>query len=597
MKTKLSLLALAAMVSTCLGQPVFAPQTEAARFSQVYNSISSMVSTRPDRLPTTNAICNIGVTAGDGLAGEFYWDSSSVASTNTDTFQTSFPGLETTGRWIRISGGSGSSAIAAITSGTISGTVGSANAIATDTVTGTNASINFSHSTSWTPGASASRFTFSNIPTGTNEQRCYVTIIGNPSYVVTNVVDAIGWHGSWGVLNEITNHFLFLWNGASIEGFQDFNHGVIAPAQITANQNDYGPTGLAIADEMRISSDAARTITGMVGRPGGQQLLIENIGSFGITLSEQDAGSTATNRNRNGADVVIGSHQTALVIYSVESTRWKVAGNWSSGSIAPVTVDGSGNMSNILSAAVTKNALGVTPGDGLLMDNTTAAGSGAQQISPSVHLRGRGYASGSGGSSQQVDGILYLLPVTGTTSPTETLIYAAAINGGSFTTAFTVTGAGLGTFSSDVVVGSSSLFRVSGKSAIKSGANGTIEFVDAAATSPAQIRASVFPSSKTANYPVTSLDAGTYFNNIGAGGAVNFTLPTAAAGLRYSFTIQAAQTVTITAGASTTIRIGGTASAAAGNITSSSIGNTIVLYAISATEWYSEAHEGTWTIN
>lgn len=52
---------------------------------------------------------------------------------------------------------------------------------------------------------------------------------------------------------------------------------------------------------------------------------------------------------------------------------------------------------------------------------------------------------------------------------------------------------------------------------------------------------------KTADYTVTAADNNTHFTNAGAAGAVNFTLPTCAVGLRYRFTVEANQTLTITA--------------------------------------------------
>ena len=50
---------------------------------------------------------------------------------------------------------------------------------------------------------------------------------------------------------------------------------------------------------------------------------------------------------------------------------------------------------------------------------------------------------------------------------------------------------------------------------------------------------------KTANYTVLTGDTGTHFNNIGATGEVDFTLPAAAVGLNYVFAIFAAQTLKI----------------------------------------------------
>lgn len=51
---------------------------------------------------------------------------------------------------------------------------------------------------------------------------------------------------------------------------------------------------------------------------------------------------------------------------------------------------------------------------------------------------------------------------------------------------------------------------------------------------------------KTADYTVVAADNGTVFTTRGAVGAVNFTLPTIAAGLRYRFMNEAGQNMTIT---------------------------------------------------
>jgi len=50
--------------------------------------------------------------------------------------------------------------------------------------------------------------------------------------------------------------------------------GDISPAQITSNQNDYNPTGLATAGVLRLSSDAARNVTGIAAQAAHQGLHI-----------------------------------------------------------------------------------------------------------------------------------------------------------------------------------------------------------------------------------------------------------------------------------------------------------------------------------
>lgn len=93
-----------------------------------------------------------------------------------------------------------------------------------------------------------------------------------------------------------------------------------------------------------------------------------------------------------------------------------------------------------------------------------------------------------------------------------------------------------------------------------------------------------------------STDSGTTFSNEGDVDGATVTLPTALAGLRFTFVVQAAQTLTITANSGDTIRIGSSVTAAAGSITCSSVGSAITLQAINATEWFAVAAVGSWTI-
>lgn len=86
------------------------------------------------------------------------------------------------------------------------------------------------------------------------------------------------------------------------------------------------------------------------------------------------------------------------------------------------------------SATLTRNLLGTTPTNGWLLTNTTAATSGAQQISPSLTLTGQGWKTTATAASQSVAFSQYALPVQGTTAPTGLWTLAASINGGADTT-------------------------------------------------------------------------------------------------------------------------------------------------------------------
>lgn len=72
--------------------------------------------------------------------------------------------------------------------------------------------------------------------------------------------------------------------------------GKITPAQITGNQNNYNPTGLSTASFIRLTSDAVRTITGIVAQTDGRRILLSNAGAFDIQFTHNDTGSsTAAN--------------------------------------------------------------------------------------------------------------------------------------------------------------------------------------------------------------------------------------------------------------------------------------------------------------
>lgn len=100
----------------------------------------------------------------------------------------------------------------------------------------------------------------------------------------------------------------------------------------------------------------------------------------------------------------------------------------------------------------------------------------------------------------------------------------------------------------------------------------------------------------TGDDTLTDVESFSIHTNEGAAGLVTLTLPTAVAGLTFTFYIQAAQTLTITAASGDTIRNAGTVSAAAGNISDNTVGNLVKLIAVNATEWITESIVGTWTI-
>lgn len=100
--------------------------------------------------------------------------------------------------------------------------------------------------------------------------------------------------------------------------------GVISPAQITADQNNYSPTDLASSSHLRLSTDASRTITGLAGGATGRIITIANVGSNDLVLASESASSTAANRFLfAGGDLTVAADQTVALRYDGTSSRWR----------------------------------------------------------------------------------------------------------------------------------------------------------------------------------------------------------------------------------------------------------------------------------
>jgi len=105
---------------------------------------------------------------------------------------------------------------------------------------------------------------------------------------------------------------------------------LISPTALTANANDWNPTGLATASIIRATSDATvRTITGIIAGNAGDLLILTNANaSTAITLAHESASSAAANRFfcPGNVDVSLTSRSTVWLIYDNASSRWRVSG-------------------------------------------------------------------------------------------------------------------------------------------------------------------------------------------------------------------------------------------------------------------------------
>lgn len=95
------------------------------------------------------------------------------------------------------------------------------------------------------------------------------------------------------------------------------------PAQLTANADDYAPGDYAV---LRMSSDVARTVSGMSGGKKGRVLWVHNVGAQNIVLAHQSASSLAANRftSPTGANITLGANDSARLYYDSTSATWRI---------------------------------------------------------------------------------------------------------------------------------------------------------------------------------------------------------------------------------------------------------------------------------
>lgn len=97
--------------------------------------------------------------------------------------------------------------------------------------------------------------------------------------------------------------------------------GVLSPAQITSNQNDYTPPSIATANTLRLSSNARLNVTGLSGGAAGRVQIIHNVGTFPIVFTYLDVLSLAANRFAFG--MTLGGGQSMEIQYDATSALWR----------------------------------------------------------------------------------------------------------------------------------------------------------------------------------------------------------------------------------------------------------------------------------
>lgn len=98
--------------------------------------------------------------------------------------------------------------------------------------------------------------------------------------------------------------------------------GVLTPAQITSNTDNYDPPNLAISTILRINTSGIFNLTGLAGGATGRIITLHNIGSYPFILVSESTSSTSTNRFSLPRDIRIASSQSCTLQYDTILVRW-----------------------------------------------------------------------------------------------------------------------------------------------------------------------------------------------------------------------------------------------------------------------------------
>ena len=142
-----------------------------------------------------------------------------------------------------------------------------------------------------------------------------------------NVRLPVGTNGYLLVADSAQSTGLNWTNSPSFTGTVSFN-GELTPAAISANTNNYAPTGIDTCNFLRLSASGNFNLTGIIAPSpaSNQAIFVVNVGaSNSITFKNNDASSTAANRFLLGGDKNVQTDEGILIIYDQTSARWRAS--------------------------------------------------------------------------------------------------------------------------------------------------------------------------------------------------------------------------------------------------------------------------------
>lgn len=204
--------------------------------------------------------------------------------------------------------------------------------------------------------------------------------------------------------------------------------GIISPASLSSDQDDWNPTGLSSATIIRISASVDVSINGLAGGVDGRIIILENISSFNVFVLDEVGTSSAANRFSLPYDAIIPPNGVVYLQYNGSVSRWRIV----STGVLQITGDGvdNSNPAHPIVSYPTPSDIGAEPSLGYTAENiankdtdgTLAANSDTKYASQKAT---KTYADNVSSNASVIAKVLTAFSAgAGTVSATDTILQA-----------------------------------------------------------------------------------------------------------------------------------------------------------------------------
>jgi hypothetical protein len=117
---------------------------------------------------------------------------------------------------------------------------------------------------------------------------------------------------------------------------------VISPAALSANTNDWAPTGLRSCSRIRLTATTPINLTGLLAQEDGAMVELECLGgSSAITIKSASGSSSAANRFAvGGTDIALTAGYVVMFVYDATTQVWRARRQPTSSGATPTAVGG-----------------------------------------------------------------------------------------------------------------------------------------------------------------------------------------------------------------------------------------------------------------